>query len=104
MKLPLAIALTLCRAPSNELPCGPKSLVTHGDTAAHLLLRTSVLLTILPSHFAFFEILFQPPDLPLKSHHFHMAVPAATLSKLMVASLAKQRDLSPSGSTWETSF
>lgn len=29
VELPLAIALTLCVAPSNELPCGPKSLVTH---------------------------------------------------------------------------
>lgn len=83
MKLPLAIALTLRRAPSNELPCGPKSLVTHTDTTALLLVRTSVPSTILPSRFAFSEILFQPPDLPHKSHHFHTAVPAVILPKLV---------------------
>lgn len=84
MKLPLAIALTLCRAPSNELPCGPTSLVMHRDTAAHLLVRTSVTFTILPSWVAFF---FSPNLLIflLKATIFtHTAVLERSLSKLVV--------------------
>lgn len=108
VRLLLAIASTLCGAPSNELPCGPKPLVTHKDTAAHLLVRSSVPFTVLPSCFA---LHFLPNLLTslLKAITFPQLSLQPSLSKLVVVpwpsrEVSQSLSLSPSGSVWESSF
>lgn len=79
----------------------PQPLVAHRDTAAHLSERTSLPFTILPSWFPLFFP--QCPAFPFESHHLPTAVPAAIA--LQVSAVPwPGREVSPSGSVWESSF